>query len=115
MPDVATAAEAIVDRLTAAGVRACLDLPDLHPPGAILRAPPVADRFKGGTWDASWTLHAVAPDSGFASAMRTLGTFLDDVQAALAGTGVEARPVIFQTAEGADLPAYELTWTDRIT
>jgi hypothetical protein len=46
--------------------------------------------------------------------MKILGPVLDDVQSALGGDAVTARPVLIIAADGAELPAYELTWTDRI-
>ena len=91
-----------------------MDLADLNPPGLIVRAPVVTYRFKAASWDAEWTVHAVSPDPGFAEAMKILGPLLDDAQAVLGYNAVTARPVVFPTHYGADLPAYELTWTDRI-
>ncbi|HXJ63567.1 MAG TPA: hypothetical protein VNN79_07415 [Actinomycetota bacterium] len=115
MPDIAAAAADLVERLRAGGLRACMDLADLNPPGLIVRAPEVSFRFKAGDWDAAWTVHAVSPDPGFDGAMKILGPLIDDAQAAVGYSAVTARPVTFQTIDGADLPAYELTWTDRIT
>lgn len=115
MPDIAAAAEAVVARLTAAGIRATTELADLNPPAVIVRAPVVAYRFKGGTWAAEWTAHAVSPDPGYGASMKILGPLLDAVQSALGGDPVEARPVLIIAADGAELPGYELTWSERIT
>jgi hypothetical protein len=115
VPDLAEAVEAVIAELHAGGLRATADLADLNPPGVIVRAPVVTYRFKGGTWAADWTAHAVALDPGFDVALKILGPLLTDVQTALGFRIVTARPVLVQTADGNELPAYEMTWSDRIT
>ncbi len=114
MPNIADAAADLVEHLRSSGLRAALDMADLNPPGLLVRAPEVTYRFKAGDWDAAWTIYAVAPDVGFDAAMRILGPLLEDTQTALE-TVTGARPVVFTMTDGADLPAYEMTWTDRIT
>lgn len=112
--DLASATQDIVDRLTRAGLRAALDERDLNPPAVIVQPPALTYRFGRGA-DASWTAHAVVPNTGRGPALRALGELVDRVVAALGGLPVQGRPFDLLVPEfSAPLPAYELTWTARI-
>ena len=115
MPNLAAAAQTILDQLAAAGIRATQDYANLNPPGVLLKAPKLGGRFKGGTYAASWSAYLVAPDSTADAANQILGTLIDEVEAALVVGPIEWDPADFPTTEGALLPAYLATWSDRIT
>ncbi len=103
----------MVALLTAAGVPATADGRNLNPPGVLVKPPALAYRFKGG-WEATWTAYAAVGDLGHTDALGVMGELLEAVQAALGGAVKTARPADLFTEDGAQLPAYELTWTDRI-
>lgn len=108
------AMDAVVSTLTAAGIRAVVDERDVNPPCAWLREPTLSYRFNKGGYDVSWRLLAVVPDSGRRVAIDGLADLIDQIQTALAGAVVAAAPVDVPTGDGAVLPGYELTWSDRI-
>lgn len=113
--DIDAAAGAIVADLRAAGIRATVDERELNPPAVFVAPPALTYRFGKGGWDASWTLSAVVPDNGRRPALAALGDLVTDVQAALSGRVVAGRPVdLFVPGGAAPLPAYELTFTERI-
>lgn len=114
MTDIADAVADVVARFQAAGVRATPDLADVNPPAVIVRAPAIAWRFKTRDWEASWTAHAVVNDAPGAANLLNLGDLLDQVQSAMRGAAMTARPVTVVMPDGAELPAYEITWADRI-
>jgi hypothetical protein len=106
---------AIVDRLTAAGVRAVVDERDIAPPCVMLRSPSLAWRFGKGGWSAEWVLWAVVPDSGTMVALENLDLLMEQVQQALAGAIVTATPITVGGIDGSPpVPGYALTWTDTI-
>ena len=113
--NVADAVQAVVDRLTAAGVRATQDERDLNPP-AVFVAPPVLDwRFGRGDFDAAFTVYAVTGAAGRSIDLVNLGQLLDQVTAALGLAAVHAEPAdLLVPHQAAPLPAYRLTWTDRV-
>lgn len=106
------AAQVIVERLKAAGIRATLDERDINPPCVYVRPPGLTFRFGKG-WDAQWAVVCVVPDNGAAYALAALGSLVADVSMEL-GT-VAARPVSLQVPGGAaPFPGYEMTFTERI-
>lgn len=113
MTDIEQAAQAIVDRLTAAGIRATFDARDANPPCVLLRSPTISYRF-GTCHDMSWTAWIIVPDSGRSQVMKTFGTLLDQVQAALEYAAVSATPDDAVMPDGSTLPIYALTWSERI-
>lgn len=116
MVDLDAAAAAIVDTLRAAGIRATVDERELNPPAVFVGPPNLTYRFGKGGWDASWTLAAVVTDAGRRPALAALGDLVTAVQAALAGRVVAGRPVdLFVPGGAAPMPAYELTYSARIT
>lgn len=113
--DLAGIVQALVDRLTAGGVRAAADLRDLNPPGVLVRPPTLHGRF-GKNVNADLTLWCVVPDTGVSTALGALAELMDATQTALGWVVVLARPVDVQALDGAGtLPGYELTFTQRIT
>jgi hypothetical protein len=112
--DLDTAAAAVVDRLTAGGVRATLDGRNANPPCVLVRPPALTFRFGKGTWDAEWEAWAMVPATGQTGDLAALGRLVTAAQAALGGQVVTARPDEAQTADGATVPMYRLTWTARI-
>lgn len=108
------AMQGVVDTLTAAGVRATLDGRDANPPCVLVRPPTMQFRFGKGYWDAEMTAWALVPDSGMSGAMDTLGILVSEAQAALNYAAVTARPDDTTLADGATVPTYVLTWTQRV-
>jgi hypothetical protein len=112
--DLAAAAQAIVDRLTGAGVRATVDGRDLNPPVVQVRAPTMSFRFGKGCWDAEWEAWAMVPATGMRGDLKALGDLVAAVQDALGGAVVTATPGEVVLADGSTVPMYRLTWTQRI-
>jgi len=115
MVDIAAAAQSIVTQLKAAGIRATIDERDINPPAVWVKPPIAAFRFGKG-WDATWTLQAVVPDTGRNNSLAALGAMIDAVQAAMNWHAITANPVALLIPGGAaPLPAYEMTFSERIT
>lgn len=106
----------IVDRLRAAGVRATADERDLNPPAVWVGPPLLAYRFGKDSWDAEYHLFAAVPNSGRDTSNRNLGALITAVQNALGGAVATGRPMDLTVPDGAaPLPAYDLTFTARIS
>lgn len=115
MPDLASAATALVDQLTAGGVSAAIDSAELNLPGVLVDLPVVRNRFGKG-WEVSWTLVLASPGVPRRQALSILAQLLDEVADALDVALQEARPVVLQLPDqGPPVPAYEITFTQRIT
>jgi hypothetical protein len=108
------ALRAVVDQLTAAGLRATADSRNLNLPAVFVKSPTLDFRFKGGTWEGTWTAYALVPDNGPVPAADALGDLVERTQTALAGRVTRAQAVDFVTEEGVTVPGYELTFTTRI-
>jgi hypothetical protein len=112
--DLAAAADAVVTRLTAAGIRATVDERNLNPPAVWIKPPAITYRYGKG-WAAVWTLQAVVPDTGRNIAMAALGELVDAVTAAMSWAVVTAAPIALIIPGGAaPLPGYEMTFNERI-
>lgn len=112
MLDLAAVVAELVDRLEAAGIRACSDLRNLNPPGVYVSAPTINYRFGKGAADLEWRILAAAPNTGRDTALANLSKLLADVAGALRGAVTSARPVDLTALDGgAPLPAYELAFT----
>jgi hypothetical protein len=115
MIDLAGAVDAVVDTLTAAGIRATADIRDLNPPAVLVAPPDIAWRFGRGA-DATWRVVAAVGNTAAGPAITGLSELVDQVQAALAGAVTGGRPVDLSSPDGgAPLPGYELTFTTRIS
>ena len=115
MVDVAGAVQSVVDRLTAAGVRATLDERDINPPCVYVAPPGVVFRFGRGDFTAAFTAWCVTGAAGRSADLATLGGLLESVGIALDWAGVTADPAdLLIPHQAAPLPAYRLTWTERI-
>lgn len=112
--DLDAAVKAVVDRLTAGGVRATNDGRNANPPCVLVRPPSLTFRFGKGTWDAEWEAWAMVPATGQSGSLAALGDLVTAAQTALGGAVVTARPDEAQTADAATVPMYRLTWTARI-
>lgn len=112
--DLKAATQAVVDTLTAGGVRATLDGRDANPPCVLVRPPTLTFRFGKGCWDAEWEAWAMVPDTGHSTSLTALGELVTAAQDALGGAVVTARPAEASTADGGTVPTYTLTWTARI-
>lgn len=113
--DVAAAAQAVVDRLTAGGVRATLDERDVNPPCVYVSPPAIEYRFGRGDFTATFTGWAVTGAAGRSVDLVNLGELLDAVGTALGWAGVRADPAdLLIPHQAAPLPAYRMTWTERI-
>lgn len=113
MVNVKAAMQAVVDDLTAGGVRAVLDARDAHPPCVLVRPPTVHYRFNKG-WDADFEAWAMVLGGGQSDALSAVGELLEQAQAALGGRGVTASPDDAALADGGTAPMYRITWTQRI-
>jgi hypothetical protein len=113
--DVAAAVASVLGRLTAAGVRATADDRDLNPP-CVFVAPPAVDwRFGRADFDASFTAWCVTGAAGRPVDLAHLGELLTSVGIALDWAGVHADPAdLLIPHQAAPLPAYRLTWTERV-
>jgi hypothetical protein len=113
--NVAGAVQALVDRLHAAGVRATLDDRDINPPCVFVAPPPVSWRFARNDFDAEFTVYAVTGAAGRSVDLVNLGELLDQVTAALQFAAVRGEPAdLLVPHQAAPLPAYRLTWTERV-
>lgn len=113
--DIAGATQAVVDRLSAAGIRATLDERNVNPPCVLVSPPVVGWRFARGDFDATFTLWCAVPNSGRDVALANLGQLVADTADALAMrvlTGVPDDLVVPSPAP--PLPAYRLTLTQSI-
>lgn len=110
---VDAAVGAVVDRLTAAGVRATDDGRNANPPCVLVRPPTLHYRFGKG-WTGDMEAWAMVPATGQRVDLTALGGLLEDVQAALAGAVVTATPDEATTADGGTVPIYRMTWTQKI-
>lgn len=112
--DLYAATKAVVDELTAAGVRATLDGTDVHPPCVLVRPPSVSFRFGKGNWDAEFEAWVMVPSNGIAASLRAIGDLITEVQDALADRTVTAVPDDAQLVDGGTVPMYRLSWTQRV-
>lgn len=109
------AMRAMVDRLTAAGVRACLDKRDLNPPGVMVLPPHVTyDRVAGDCGTAVWQLLVAVPDTGSGPALPVLSELVEQTRAALGYEVTAAIPTTVTTSDGPPGPAYQLTLSTDI-
>jgi hypothetical protein len=114
--DIAAAARAVVDRLTAAGIRATLDERDLNPPAVYVGPPAVAWRFHAHDFDATFTAWCAVPNSGRDIALANLGPLITATLSAVARPVLSAEPADLTVPEqSAPLPAYRITWTEHVT
>jgi hypothetical protein len=114
--DLDAAAAAIVAALQTAGIRATVDERELNTPAVFVAPPALTYRFGKGYWDAAWTLSAVVTDNGRRASLAALGDLVAAVQDALGGRVTNGRPIDLIVPGGAaPLPAYELTFTERIS
>ena len=115
MVDIAAATRAVVDRLTAAGIRATLDERDLNPPAVYVGPPVVAWRFHARDFAASFTCWCAVPNSGRDTSLVNLAALVTATVAALHAPVLTAEPADLTVPEqSAPLPAYRLTWTEHI-
>jgi hypothetical protein len=113
--NVAGAVQAIVDRLTAVGVRAVLDERDINPPCVYVAPPALVWRFARNDYDAEFVLWAITGAAGRNVDLVNLGELIDDVTAALQFAAVRAEPAdLLIPQQAAPLPAYRLTFTERV-
>lgn len=114
--DVAGAVQSVVDRLTAAGVRATLDERDINPPCVYVAPPALTWRFGRGDFTAAFTAWCVTGAAGRNADLATLGDLLESVGIALDWAGVTADPAdLLIPHQAAPLPAYRVMWTERFT
>jgi hypothetical protein len=113
--NLAGAVQDVVDRLVAGGVRAVLDERDLNPPAVYVAPPAVAWRFGHGDFDATFTIWCVTGSAGRSVDLVNLGELVDRVAAALNLVTVRGDPAdLLIPHQAAPLPAYRLTWAERI-
>lgn len=115
MPDLEAAALAIVAELAAAGLNAAIEPAELNLPGVLVDLPVLEIRFGKG-WVAAWTLVLAVPNTDRRTALANLGGLLEAVITALNYQPQTARGVSLQLPDqGAPVPGYEITFTQRIT
>jgi hypothetical protein len=111
---IADAVSALVDHLTAAGIRCTDDQRDLDPPAVLVEPPVIRYRFGKAVADAEWQILAVVGASGRRAELVALSTLVESVRSAV-GAVVEARPAgVYTTDSAVPLPAYLLTFTSTI-
>jgi hypothetical protein len=116
MPTLNDALDLVIGTLQDAGIRAVRDARDLNPPAVLVNPPTVTFRFARGTFDAEWSVLAVAPNSGNRPALDVLSNLMERVAEALGGAPITGTPYQLQVdGESDPLPSYQLTWTDRIS
>jgi hypothetical protein len=105
----------VVDTLQAAGIRAAADPRDLNPPAVYVAPPELTFRFAKLSYDATWTLAVVVPNTGRRQSLALLGPLVAAVVAVFPAI-TTARPVdlVGGLEAAGPLPAYELTMTTRI-
>ena len=114
--DVAGAVQSVVDRLLAAGIRATNDERDINPPCVFVAPPDVQFRFARGDFTAAFTVWAVTGAAGRNVDLANLGQLLEQVGVALDWAQVAAdHSDLLVPHQAAPLPAYRMTWTERIT
>ena len=102
----------LTDRLQANGIRAVTDTRDLNPPAVLVIPPDMDWRFARDTWDATWRLLLVVPNTGTSQDLVSIDALIGQVRDALGGAPGHgtARTVSIDGAHD-PLPAYELSWT----
>ena len=114
-PNLMDAMTAVLEQLTAAGIRATLDITQLNPPGCLLLPPELDFRFNAGDFTASYTLVCTVGSSDRTRMIASLSDYLSEVLQALGDRPVTGRPVDVTLADASTvLPGYELRWTTRI-
>jgi hypothetical protein len=113
--DLAGAVADVLDRLTAAGIRAVADVRNVNPPCVYVTPPQIAWRFGKQYADLGWTIAVIVPNTGRDVALKNLGPLIGATVDALAATPVtDGRPIDITGTDGASpMPAYELTFTTR--
>lgn len=111
------AADLVVARCRAAGLRAALDPRDLNPPCVWVQLAgfDLAPGFGPCGWVGEWVLWAVAPDAGTAAAYRTLGDLVDKIHTAFPTVTAGLTQALTLPAGGDPLPAIRLTLTAKAT
>jgi hypothetical protein len=112
MTDIAAEVQALIDTLTAAGIRACADARDANPPCVQIPPPALLYRF-GGCAGIEYTARVMVPDSGTDAALKTVAPFLDAVVVALGGAPTRADPDQWVLPDGSTVVGYALTWSTR--
>lgn len=111
--DIAGATQELIDKLTAAKIRAVQDLGDLNPPAVLIPPPQLTARFGKG-WEAQWEIAAAWLDAGAKSTTKGLGELIEAIQAALGWPITTGRPDTILQPQGAPIPVYRLAFTTRI-
>ncbi|MFC8387050.1 hypothetical protein [Nocardia sp. NPDC057272] len=113
--DVVGAAEAIVDRLRAQGMRANVDPAKLTPPCAWVSVTGVDHAYLGGCGVATVTVWLITTDRPPAIAHKALGELLGQALAVIDPTEQTAtNEAITLTQSSQPLPAYRMTTTTEI-
>jgi hypothetical protein len=114
VPDLQQALDALLVELRAGGLNAASDPAELTLPGVLVDAPALEVRFGKG-WTAAWTLVLAVPNTDRRTSLANLGDLLDATLSALNYQAQVARPVQLQLPDqGAPVPAYEISFTQRI-
>ena len=100
------------NRLQANGIRVAVDTRDLNPPAALIIPPDMSWRFARDTWDATWRVLAVVPNTGTSDDLVNLDQLVAAIRDAMGGapTFATARTITINGVSD-PLPAYELSWT----
>lgn len=114
--DIAGAVQSVVDRLTAAGIRAVLDERDINPPAVYVAPPAVEWRFHKGDFTATFTAWCVTGAAGRRTDLANVAELVQLAGAALDWAQIRADPADLLVPDMAvPLPAYRLTWSQRFT
>jgi hypothetical protein len=116
-PRITDAMRAVVDTLTAAGIRATVDVREVNPPCCWVQLPTIRFRFATpGAFNVDFAVLAVVGNSGNRWAdLDAISDLTAAAQEALGDRVATARPADMWTTDGTGtLPAMELTWTDTV-
>jgi len=114
LPLILSAAQPILQALSAAGLRVYEDARDINPPCIYYAPPTLHFRFDRG-YDCDQTLLLCSGNTVKRIQYQELSELLEQAQVALGARLVTARPADMWTADQSTvLAAYELTWTDTI-
>lgn len=111
--DVAAVASDVVQRLSAAGLRATADVRDLNPPAVYVGSPSAA-YGRLATWTSELDLYVVVPNAGRLEALAALGPMLEQVFDVMGGgTAFPFDLVVAGTPD--PLPGYRIHYALKIT
>lgn len=116
MPTLIDAMKPVIDVLEYAEIRVCVAMADIDPPCVFFPVPDLSFRFKERTFEASYRLVLITPNTSRDVAIEVLSDLVTAVQTAIGHRAQTARPVEVVLADNsAAVLAYELAFSMNIT